>query len=145
LEGEFDIVVSWQVLEHVKPLAVALANIRSYLRPGGLFVAHLSGTFSPFGLANRVIPQRAAVWLMHRLLDRDPTSVFPAYYDKCWYSALESLGRCWKTFSVHPRYAGAGYFRFSPMMQRLSLAYEEWTIRSGHYNLATHYLLVGER
>lgn len=145
LEGRFDLIVCWQVLEHVKPLRTALENIRSYLRPSGRFVGQLSGTFSPFGLVNRAIPHRAAVTVLHRFLGRDPESVFPAYYDKCWYSALVDLGRDWHEFRVDPRYAGATYFGFSRTLQRAYLSYEEWTLRNEHRNLATHYLLVGQR
>lgn len=35
LIGQFDAIISWQVLEHVKPLPTAIENLRSYLRPGG--------------------------------------------------------------------------------------------------------------
>ncbi|MCA1672107.1 MAG: class I SAM-dependent methyltransferase, partial [Actinobacteria bacterium] len=145
LKDRFDLVVTWQVLEHVKPLGAAIDNIHSYLRPGGGFVAQLSGAFSLFGLANQAVPHAGAVWAMERLLNRDPGSVFPAYYDKCWFSALQRLGDSWSKFSVHPRFAGATYFAFSPAMQKLYLRYEEWTIRNDRRNLATHYLLVGEK
>lgn len=145
LDGEFDLVVSWQVLEHVKPLADALENIRSYLRPGGRFVGQLSGTFSLFGLVNAVIPHWAATWTMQRLLGRDPDTVFPAHYDRCWYSALTELGETWSSFVVYARHQGAGYFRFSRALQKLYLKYEDWVIEKGHSNLATHYLIVGQR
>lgn len=145
LEGRFDLVVCWQVLEHVKPLEDALGNIRSYLRPAGRFVGHLSGTFAPFGLVNRVFPHRFAATALHRFLHRDPTTVFPAYYDRCWYSALVELGQPWAEFSVEPRYAGATYLQFWPALQRAYLRYEGWTIRRDYRNLATHYLLVGRR
>jgi SAM-dependent methyltransferase len=145
LERCFDIVLCWQVLEHVKPLADALENIRSYLVPSGRFVGQLSGAFSPFGLVNRAVPHGLAVAVLQRLLQRDPDTVFPAYYDKCWYSALMRLGEPWNSFHIEPRYAGATYFAFAAPLQRMYLHYEEWTIRDAHPNLATHYLLVGER
>ncbi|MDQ4138465.1 MAG: class I SAM-dependent methyltransferase [Actinomycetota bacterium] len=145
LESSFDLVISWQVLEHVRSLGAAVGTIRSYLRPGGLFVGLLSGKFALFGLANHLVPHRAAAWAMHRMLGRDPSSVFPAYYDRCWYSALTELGGSWSAFSVEPRHAGAAYLAFSPRLQRLYLSYEEWVIRTRRRNLATHYLLVGER
>src|SRR5262249_39728423 len=67
LRNRFDLAVSWQVLEHVRPLAAAIDNIYSYLKPGGHLVATLSGTFSIFGLLNRIIPIRLGAWTMHRL------------------------------------------------------------------------------
>src|SRR5918992_14177 len=53
LERRFDLALSYQVFEHVRPLPAALENIRRYLKPGGRMVAQLSGTFSVFGVANR--------------------------------------------------------------------------------------------
>lgn len=141
LAGSFDLVVSWQVLEHVKPLDRALENLRCYLRPGGRLVALLSGTFSAFGLINLVVPQHLGLWAMHRLLGRDPTTVFPAYYDRCWYSALNRTLTTWQSAKVEPLYRGAGYFAFSPAIQALYLGYESWACRSKRSNLATHYLI----
>ncbi len=64
LVGRFDLVVSFQVLEHVRPLDRALDNMHAYLRPGGRLVAQMSGTFAPFSLLGKVMPQRPKVWLL---------------------------------------------------------------------------------
>lgn len=142
LEGRFDLIVSWQVLEHVKPLRVALENLRAYLRPGGRMVVQFSGKFSAFGLINMAVPNRLGVWAMERLLHRDPETVFPAWYDRCWHGALRSLLQPWHSSEVLPRYRGAGYFAFMPLLQRTYLAYEDWARRRHHPNLATHYLVT---
>ncbi len=145
LDGRFDIVLSWQVLEHVKPLPDALEHIRLYLKPGGHFVGQLSGKFSVFGLLNQLIPHRTARWMLHRLIDRDPATVFPAPYHHCWWSALRRDTGTWGNFQIISRYTGANYFKFLKPLQRMYLAYEEWTIRRNRENLATHYLVVGTR
>ncbi len=145
LEGRFDLIVSWNVFEHVRPLDAAMSNARAYLRPGGRLVTMFSGTFSAFGLINLFIPQRLGVWTMHRLLRRDPDTVFPAYYDHCWQGALEDMSDGWQSFEVLPRYRGAGYFNFSPMLQKVYLSYENWALNSDHRNLATHYLVNAVR
>jgi SAM-dependent methyltransferase len=144
LGGRFDLVLSWQVLEHVKPLGVALENLRSYLRPGGTLIAQFSGTFSAFGLINRVIPQRLGVWAMHRLLNRPPDSVFPAYYDKCWYSAISQMMSDWSDVRIEPRYLAAGYWSFSKPTEWAYLRYENWAEKTNP-NLATHYLVVSRK
>jgi len=141
LEGRFDLVISWQVLEHVKPLETAIENIRGYLRPGGRFVATLSGAFSAYGLINQVVPARLGVFAMYKLLGRDPQTVFPAYYDHCWQTALERMLSDWKGFKVIPFYIGAGYFGFSRNLQKIYLRYEDWALNRKHFNLATHYLI----
>ena len=145
LLGRFDLVVSWQVLEHVKPLADALENVRQYLVPGGAFVAHLSGRFSAFALLNQLIPHRLSVWILGRLLHRDPRTVFPAYYDQCWYGALVRATSTWSDAVVLPRYRGGGYFKFWNLLERTYLRYEDWAVGRGHRNLATHYLISARR
>lgn len=141
LNQRFDVVLSWQLLEHVKSLEMALENAHRYLKPGGRFVAMLSGKFSAFGLINALVPQRLGVWAMHRLLDRDPTTVFPAYYDQCSYDALSTLLEPWSTWAVIPLYRGASYFSFARPLERLYVAYEDWALRGQHHNLATHYVV----
>jgi SAM-dependent methyltransferase len=141
LSDQFDLAVSWQVLEHVKPLNAALENIRSYLRPGGRFVATLSGRFSAFGLLNQVVPEHWGAIAMQRLLGRRPETVFPAYYDKCWHGALKKLLTDWGRVEIVPYFIGAGYFSFSKVLLRLYLGYENWACKHRHANLATHYLI----
>jgi SAM-dependent methyltransferase len=145
LEGCADLVVSWQVLEHVAPMEVAVSNIHSYLRPGGLFVAQLSGGRSAFALINRAIPHRLAKVMMRRLLQRDPATVFPAPYDRCTYSALSRILEDWSDVRIVPRYCGAGYFRFLPPLQAIYLRIEDLMVRGNHKDLATHYLVVARR
>jgi SAM-dependent methyltransferase len=145
LADRFDLVLSWQVLEHVKPLALALENIRRYLTPGGLFLAQLSGRFSAFALLNQLLPHRLSVWALRRFLGRDPRTVFPAHYDQCWYGALVRITSPWSEATVLPRYRGSGYFKFLDVLERTYLVYEDWAVRRGHRNLATHYLISARR
>jgi SAM-dependent methyltransferase len=144
LAERFDLVLSWQVLEHVKPLEAAFENLRAYLRPGGTLVAQFSGAFSIFGLINRAIPAQAGVWAMERLLNRDPETVFPAHYDRCWHGAIERMLKPWSGARIEPRYLAAGYFSFSTPAEWAYLQYENWAAR-GHKNLATHYLVVARK
>ena len=141
LEGRFDLVLSYHALEHVRPLARTLDNLHAYLRPGARMVSLLAGTFAAFALVNRVVPERAGVLLMQRLLGRDPETVFDAHYDRCWDGALRRLLRSWASVEIEPFYLGARYFAFSPPLQRLYVRYEDWALSHGHRNLATHYLI----
>ena len=144
LEDQFDLIVSWQVLEHVRPLAVAVANLRSYLRPEGLLVVQLSGAFSAFGLLNRILPQRLGIWGMSVLLGRDPETVFPAYYDGCWHRRLRRMFSGWTRAQIVPIYQGAVYFSFFAPLMAIYLVYEDWAARA-HVDLATHYVIVARR
>jgi len=145
LENGFDFVVTMQLLEHVKSLDDALDNIYSYLRPGGQFLGQLSGTFSFFALAGRVIPigvTRAILsWAQHR----DPASVFPAYYHHCWASAIRKITPQWDAVDVIPIWGGSAYLTRSRPLMALNTAYEYWGIAGNHANLATHYIINGRR
>lgn len=144
VEG-FDLIVSFQVLEHIKPLDQAVENMRRYLRPGGRLVAQLSGTFSLFAVANRLIPHRAASYLLLHLLRRDPETVFPAHYHHCWYSGLERMLAHWSSVEIVPSWRAASYLGFSRPLQAAYLAYEEWARLGDRRNLATYYIVDAVR
>jgi SAM-dependent methyltransferase len=143
LENDFDLIVSLQVLEHVKPLGHAIENCRRYLRPGGVFVALFSGSRSAFGLINRVVPQALGLAAMKHLLGRDHETVFPSYYDGTRYDPLRRYFENWQSTEIVPLFRGAGYFSFSRPLQRAYLLYENWAAEGNRVNLATHYLVEG--
>ena len=51
----------------------------------------------------------------------------------------------WTHAEIVPRYTGAAYLRALPPAQALYLVYEEWAMRSGQRDLATHYIVDAER
>lgn len=142
LENGFDLLLSFYTMEHVESLEAALSNARAYLRPGGLLLMQMSGAFSPFSIANRILPGRLSTWLLHRANDRDPGTVFRAHYDRCWSSALERLLAEWREAEVLPLHTGAGYVLFSRPLTALYMGYEEWAYRREHTNLASYYLVT---
>jgi SAM-dependent methyltransferase len=141
LEGRFDLIVSWQVLEHVSSVPDALDNFRVYLRPGGIAVISLSGRYSLFGIMNMLIPQRLGVQLVARVMRRDPETVFPTYYDSCYRSALLRHTEAWSAATIVSAWAGALYFHSVRPLQAAYVLYEEWAAESGRDDLATHYFL----
>lgn len=145
LEGRFDLVLSYLVMEHVKPLSAVVENTRAYLVPGGVMVSQLAGAFSLFAGLNRLVPHRVAVWGMERLLHRDPESVFPAHYNRCWHSALQPMFSNWSEAQIEPLYTSAGYLAFARPAQALYLGVEEWWVRRGMRNLAAYYLITAVR
>jgi SAM-dependent methyltransferase len=141
LEGSFDLVLCFQVLEHVRPLDDTLEHFRAYLVPGGHCIAQFSGAWSIFAVVNRLVPHRVVVWALVTLLHRPARSVFPAPYHHCSYSDLRRLLRPWSHGIIRPRFTGAAYLRFVPPLQRLYLVFEEWALRTRRWDLATHYLI----
>ena len=145
LVGTVDVAVSWQVLEHVRPMRTVLANVHDYLKPGGVLIAGFSGAWSAFAIPNRLVPHAVARFVLRRLLQRDPETVFPAPYDSCTYSAMTKALSGWSHVEITPRYRGAGYFGFSKPLQALYLRAEDLLERGGHRDLATHYLVVARK
>jgi SAM-dependent methyltransferase len=145
LEDRFDVVLSWQALEHVDSMEQALDNIRAYVRPGGRFVAQLSGSRAAFALLARAIPYPIADRLMQLLIGAEENEKFPTRYDRCTARALELLLDRWTEHGIVPRYKGGAYFRFSRPLERAYLAYENWAERSARRDLATHYVIWAVR
>ncbi len=147
LAGRFDLVISWQVLEHVEDLKSTIGNVHRYLKPDGRFVALFSGAWSLFGLINRILPDRLGSRIVDRTMKRTENNVpvFPAHYDRCTAKQLDPLFEGWSQYELTPLYNGAAYFDFLPPLRRAYLAYENSIHRRGVANLATHYLIVAQR
>ena len=141
--GRFDLVLSWQVLEHVASMRAALATQHAALVPGGRMVAMLSGAWSAQALAARGIPYRASTQLQQRLLGSAPEDKFPTRYDGCSDRSLRRLlaDGGWAAWEVVPRYRAANYLSFFRPLQRVYVSYESWAARGPRANLATHYIV----
>jgi SAM-dependent methyltransferase len=141
--SRFDLVLSWQVLEHVASMRAALATQHAALVPGGRMVGMLSGAWSIHALAARVIPYRLSTALQARLLNHVAEDKFPTSYDGCTDRALRRMlaQGAWRSWEVVPYYRSGNYLCFLPPLQRLYVAYESWAARRPHVNLATHYIV----
>jgi SAM-dependent methyltransferase len=137
-----DVIVSWQVLEHVTSTRNALTVMRGLLRPGGTLIVQVSGTFALFALAARLVPHRARLTLLTRLLGARAEEKFATRYDHCWASALERSLKDWDTVEVVPYYRGANYLSAMRPVQAAYLIYEDVLVRLRLRNLATHYLII---
>lgn len=145
LVDRFDLAVSWQVLEHVRPIQACADNLFEYLRPGGVFYSQLSGGLAVFSLLNRAIPHQLSKKILLSALKRDPETVFPAHYDHCTRTGLEETFQNWSHVEVVPYWLGAGYWRFSRTLERCYLKFEDWAATSGHDNWAPYYQVIAVR
>jgi 2-polyprenyl-6-hydroxyphenyl methylase/3-demethylubiquinone-9 3-methyltransferase len=144
LADAVDLIVSWQVFEHVRSLEAVLCNSRDYLKPGGALVSFFSGRWSVFAMVNRVLPHFLGAPIVDRIASRSARNkpVFPAFYDCCSASAIRRLTADWSTVELVPFYRGAVYFAFARPIQRAYVAYENFVRRAGWLDTATHYLLI---
>jgi SAM-dependent methyltransferase len=144
LVNRVDLAICRQVLEHIGQVPKAIGNVHSYLKPGGHFVALLSGKNSHFAIINRVIPEVIGVTAMKYLLKRPPDTVFRAHYCSCTYSELSTILASWTYAEVIPLFRGAVYLSFFPPLAALYLKYEDWIARTGKKDFATHYIIVAK-
>ena len=145
LADRFDLITAWQVLEHFEDLPGAAAAFREYAREGGWFVAMLSGRRAAFAIANRMLPKRMGRNLVARLMRRPVDEVFEAHYDHCDEAGLHSAFAEWGEVHVVPLWRGADYFDRFPRLRRAYIGYEDWAIRRGRSNLATHYVVAARK
>ena len=145
LNERFDLVVSFQALEHVRGLARAFENMRMYLRPGGRLVTQLSGRFAIYALIGRITPDPITHRVQRRLFGRAPDTVFRGYYDQCYFRALERITASWSDREIVPLWIAEPYFHFSPLLRAGYLAYEEWAREDDRKNLAPYYRVIARR
>jgi SAM-dependent methyltransferase len=137
LVASVDLILSWNVLEHVPDMASAVARFHSYLKPGGVLLARFAGRWAVFAVASRLMPHTLRVRLLSRLIGSPPDNHFPTHYDRCSAHAFELMLADWSEHEIVPHYRGAGYFAFSRPIQRAYLAYESIAMRCPE--LATQY------
>jgi SAM-dependent methyltransferase len=142
LADRFDLIVAWQVLEHFSDVPSAVDAFHSYLKPGGWFVACLSGRHAIFSIANRALPSALGSRVVATLMHRPVETVFPAHYDHCDQRGLQEAFAGWEELHVVPLWRGATYFARLPALRGLYVRYEDWAMGRGHDNLATHYVVA---
>ena len=145
LFDRFDLIVSWYVLEHIRHLDRAASVFHQYAKPGGWFVACLSGRNAVFAIANRLLPPAIAARVVARLRQRPLESVFPTHYDHCTDRGLRRAFALWEELHVIPLWHAADYFDRFPRTQRLYLRYENWIANREIARLSTNYVLAAQK
>jgi SAM-dependent methyltransferase len=76
-EGQFDLVVCWDVLEHLDDPTSALDNMSRALAPRGLLVLKAPSLNSPKGLLTKFTPYRFHLWAYRRFDVAGDATPFP--------------------------------------------------------------------
>ena len=105
-QGQFDVLIAVNVIEHLPQPSAAAAGIAQAVRPGGLVVVHLP-----------TISSRLAGWVYARSYERDPTHVYrPSgnavnrLFEQAGFRTLHSLycpfwpASLWRWLKPHPAY-----------------------------------------
>lgn len=91
----FDLVFSRMVAEHIRDAATFHRNVRELLAPRGWAVHCFPTLYAPPFLVNRMLPERMADRLLHRVQPRNrhQHAKFPAYYRWCRGPGRRAIGR----------------------------------------------------
>jgi SAM-dependent methyltransferase len=143
LIGSVDLIVSWNVFEHIPQIPEALVCFHAYLKLGGILLSRFAGRWAAFAIGSRVMPHSLRVYLLSHLIGETPGEHFPTHYDRCTARQFSRMLAGWSDCEITPYYRGAGYFAFSRVLQQMYLAYECLAMRSPQ--LATHYDLRAVR
>lgn len=117
IPGEYDLIFSRSVIEHVQDPASAIENLSRALVPGGTMAHFLPCRNAPFAIINRVLGNRAARRLLFTLFpDKRDDCGFQAYYHHCTPSELSDLitGRGLQIVKIIPYYKSDYAAFFAP-------------------------------
>lgn len=123
-EGQFDLVYSQMVMEHVASFERAYKNIYRILAPGGVSIAFHPVLYAAPFVINRLIPESASEGLLRRVFPHrsdDGVPKFPAVYSGCVISegfqrTLKDIG--FSTVRQVPFY-GHNYYMKIPVVREL--------------------------
>ena len=90
IPGQYDLIYSKTVLEHVRDVRSAILNMTAALAPGGVMIHYQPGRYSSVAVANRLLGNRLARKILFAIFpEKRHGSGFPAYYDLCTPSRIE--------------------------------------------------------
>jgi SAM-dependent methyltransferase len=119
-EGQFDLVLSDWVLEHIADPTAFAAEVHRILKPRGWFCARTPNKWGYFAVGTRLLPSRAEGTVLSKLQPaRKEVDVFPKFYRMNTERAIRNAFRqdLWKTYlyysSPSPAYHGGSRILFS--------------------------------
>jgi SAM-dependent methyltransferase len=145
LVGSFDLILSFQVLEHMTRVDRAVQNMGAYLQPGGRLIVQ------PLRRVLAVRPRQPARSPLGSQLSAEATAApgprdgLSSHYHRCWYSALERMLAQWRSVEITPLWLGAAYLGFARPLQAVYLVYEEWAGLSDRRDVAPYYIVDAVR
>jgi SAM-dependent methyltransferase len=135
--GPFDLVFSKMLAEHVNDPRRFHGNVYSMLRPGGIAFHYFPTLYSLPFIANRLLPDRAAVAVLKRLrpqrYEDGVGDKFPALYRWCRGPSRQQLQRLQDIGFEIEQYVGLfgtkSYYERIPPLQRLEDRVAAWMVR----------------
>lgn len=126
--GQFDVVFSRTLIEHVKDGRKMHRNVLSLLKPGGV-AFHMAPTlYAPPFVVNKLLPEQLSQQVLYALFPNrgEEKSKFPAYYSWCFGNRNKMKRMLDETgySETHIRtFYGHGYFEKVPVIRAIDSAF----------------------
>lgn len=143
-----DLLVSRSTLEHFETLHNFIIESKRVLKKNGYFIHLFPSKFTPFAIANQMLPKKLSKKLLHLLRPESKgISGFPAFYDKCYYSAFKSLleKNGFEIVDIHLSYYQSSYYHFFLPLFLVSAIYDIILEAIGAKNLCAYLLVVATK
>jgi 2-polyprenyl-6-hydroxyphenyl methylase/3-demethylubiquinone-9 3-methyltransferase len=138
------VVTSRSVLEHLRGNERFFSEAFRVLRPGGVMIHTFPCKFAPFALINQALPNAVSKRVLYFFIEEARGySGFPAYYEKCYPSAVRRLVKetGFEEEELAISFSQSAYFSVMTPAYLLSRAYEALVQAIGADNLCAFILL----
>jgi ubiquinone/menaquinone biosynthesis C-methylase UbiE len=145
---EVDLIVSRSVLEHLQDLEGFIINSSRILKMEGHCIHLFPSRFAPFALINQMLPKGLSRKLLHFLIpESGGVGGFPAYYNKCYCSAINQLfeKHGFEVVNMQLSYCQSRYFNFFLPLFLISSLYDTIINALKVKNLCSFILVVARK
>jgi 2-polyprenyl-3-methyl-5-hydroxy-6-metoxy-1,4-benzoquinol methylase len=148
-KGNYDLLTCHSGIEHFQNVQKFLDTAFLSLRPGGAVVAQFPSSLASFAIINKLLPQELKTKLLKGIYGSDNIDEigYPAYYDKCRYSAFKRAAER-SGFQVEyylPTFPSSGYFEFLFPLFLLSQVLDIFRLVFGTKDMASYNVFVLRR
>jgi 2-polyprenyl-6-hydroxyphenyl methylase/3-demethylubiquinone-9 3-methyltransferase len=147
-DAQVDLITSRFLLEHLRTIDGFLRESARALQAGGYSIHVFPSRYAPFALINRALPDKLARRLLHSVRPNTKAgSGFPAYYDRCYYSAVEKLlqENGLEVIEARFSYYQSQYFKGFLPLYLASVSYELLLRAVGAKNLCPYAVIVARK
>ncbi len=117
IPGQFDLILSNTVLEHVADTRLAMSNLASAMKEGAIMAHLVPCRYALFAVINRMLGKRLAKKVLYCIFpERRELSGFDAFYDQCVPSKMRRIceDRDLEIVEITPYYHSNYFIFFAP-------------------------------
>lgn len=127
----FDLIISKSVLEHLENPTLAFKEFNRILRKHGLVIILTPNLYDYASLIAKYVPNKLHNFILERMLNRKPESVFDTYFrmntKKKLYSIAKRTGFRFESINYVSQYPH--YLMFNTILFRMGIMYEKMISR----------------